>query len=178
MKLLYDINFFLHCSKHANPSITNQFTRQLTTTSSFPPRRTTIESQCNKGHLQQALLEMAIQGTEMRFDGYNTLLNECVNRRAIREGQRVHSHMIKTCYLPSVYLRTRLIVLYTKCKRLSDARHVFDGMRDRNVVPWTAMISGYSQWGFASEALHLFVQMLRSGTSSSCPDKIMKILSY
>ncbi|KAJ6778726.1 PENTATRICOPEPTIDE REPEAT-CONTAINING PROTEIN MITOCHONDRIAL-RELATED [Salix koriyanagi] len=107
---------------------------------------------------------MAIQGPEIKFDGYNMLLNECVNKRAVREGQRVHAHMIKTCYLPPVYLSTRLIVLYTKCECLGSARHVFDEMPERNVVSWTAMISGYSQRGFASEALHLFVQMLRSDT--------------
>ncbi|KAF2307824.1 hypothetical protein GH714_032118 [Hevea brasiliensis] len=107
---------------------------------------------------------MAFKGPEMIFDGYNTLLNDCVNRKAIREGQRVHAHMIKTCYLPPPYLRTRLIVLYTKCDCLGDARHVFEEMPERNVVSWTAMISGYSQRGFGFEALHLFVRMLRSGT--------------
>uniref|UniRef100_A0A7N2R7M5 Pentatricopeptide repeat-containing protein n=2 Tax=Quercus lobata TaxID=97700 RepID=A0A7N2R7M5_QUELO len=107
---------------------------------------------------------MALQGPEMRFEGYDTLLNECINQRAIREGQRVHTHMIKTCYLPPVYLRTRLIVLYCKCECLCDARQVLDEMPERNVVSWTAMISAYSQRRYASEALNLFVQMLRSGT--------------
>ncbi|GMY13634.1 putative pentatricopeptide repeat-containing protein, mitochondrial [Fagus crenata] len=98
----------------------------------------------------------------MRFQGYDMLLNECVNQRAIREGQRVHTHMIKTSYLPPVYLRTRLIILYCKCETLGDARQVLDEMPERNVVSWTAMISAYSQRGYASEALNLFVQMLRS----------------
>uniref|UniRef100_A0A2N9EQT4 DYW domain-containing protein n=2 Tax=Fagus sylvatica TaxID=28930 RepID=A0A2N9EQT4_FAGSY len=98
----------------------------------------------------------------MRFQGYDMLLNECVNQRAIREGQRVHTHMIKTSYLPPVYLRTRLIIFYCKCETLGDARQVLDEMPERNVVSWTAMISAYSQTGYASEALNLFVQMLRS----------------
>lgn len=106
---------------------------------------------------------MAILGPEMKFEGYDTILNECVSQRAIREGQRVHAHMIKTCFLPPVYLRTRLIVLYNKCDSLGDARKVFDEMPQRNVVSWTAMISAYSQRGFAFEALNLFVEMLRSG---------------
>ncbi|KAL6987085.1 putative pentatricopeptide repeat-containing protein, mitochondrial [Sarracenia purpurea var. burkii] len=107
---------------------------------------------------------MAVQGPEMVFEGYDTILNECVNRRGVREGQRVHAHMIKTHYHPPVYLRTRLIVFYAKCECLGDARRVLDEMLERNVVSWTAMISAYSQRGYASEALNLFVQMLRSGT--------------
>ncbi|KAL5067217.1 hypothetical protein RYX36_018104 [Vicia faba] len=115
-------------------------------------------------HLQQPLLQMALSAFDTNFQTYNDILNECVNKRAFREGQRVHAHMIKTRYLPSVFLRTRLIVLYTKCDSLGDARHVFDEMHERNVVSWTAIISAYSQRGYASHALNLFLQMLRSGT--------------
>ncbi|EEF35667.1 pentatricopeptide repeat-containing protein, putative [Ricinus communis] len=161
MKLLCKVNFFAHLFKRACDPTLNPYTRQFYL-SSVPPNQRTLNSLCSQGRLQEALFEMACQGLEMKFDGYNTLLNECVNNKAIREGQRVHAHIIKTYYLPSVYLRTRLIVFYTKCDLLMDARHVFDEMSERNVVSWTAMISGYSRRGFAFETLHLFVRMLRS----------------
>lgn len=135
------------------------FSRQI----SFSPSPN-LKTLCSSGQLKEALLQMAILGREVKFEGYDSILNECVSQRAIREGQRVHTHMIKTCYLPSVYLRTRLIVLYNKCDCLGDARGMFDEMPQRNVVSWTAMISAYSQRGFAFEALNLFVEMLRSGT--------------
>ncbi|KAL1330587.1 hypothetical protein HN51_047830 [Arachis hypogaea] len=118
----------------------------------------------SNNNLQQSLLQMALCGYDMNFQEYNTLLNECVIRRAFREGQRVHAHMIKTRYLPAVYLRTRLIVFYAKCDSLADAHRVLDEMPEQNVVSWTAMISAYSQRGYAIQALNLFVQMLRSGT--------------
>ncbi|GAV63916.1 PPR domain-containing protein/PPR_2 domain-containing protein/DYW_deaminase domain-containing protein [Cephalotus follicularis] len=140
------------------------FTYQITTQSTFPPHPPLLKTLCSNGQLREALSEMVIQGPEMKFEGYDALLNACVNQRAIREGQRVHAHMIKTCYLAPVYLRSRFIVFYTKCECLNDARRVLDEMPQRNVVSWTAMISAYSQRGFAPEALHLFVQMLRSGT--------------
>lgn len=122
-----------------------------------------LETLCAHGRLREALLKMAVQGLAMRFREYDTLLSACVSEKAIREGQRVHAHMVKTSYLPPVYLRTRLLVFYSKCDCLSDARQVLDEMHERNVVSWTAMISAYSQRGFASEALHLFLQMLKSG---------------
>ncbi|KAK2400640.1 Putative pentatricopeptide repeat-containing protein, mitochondrial [Trifolium repens] len=149
---------FLTRHKHVLPSI-----HQLFLPSSHSNSRTLTISTTHI-HLQQQLLQMALSGFNMKFENYNQLLNECVNKRAFIEGQRVHAHMIKTRYLPSVFLRTRLIVLYTKCDSLGDARHVFDEMHERNVVSWTAMISAYSQRGYASHALNLFIQMLRSGT--------------
>ncbi|XP_051148974.1 putative pentatricopeptide repeat-containing protein At3g13770, mitochondrial [Andrographis paniculata] len=101
---------------------------------------------------------------DMKFRDYDALLNECVRHKSLRGGQRVQAHMIKSHYLPPVYLRTRLVVMYIKCEALVDARKVFDQMPERNVVSWTAMISGYNKTGRHSEALNLFLQMLRSGT--------------
>ncbi|KAL9665489.1 hypothetical protein QQ045_020909 [Rhodiola kirilowii] len=106
---------------------------------------------------------MAILGFSVKFQTYDSLLTECINRRSFRDGQLVHAHMIKTDYKPPVYLRTRLIVFYNRCDCLRDARAVFDEMPERNVVSWTAMISTYSKREHGSEALSLFVQMLRSG---------------
>lgn len=168
--MLRTINHLLHYPKHVQfCSMVNLFTYQPSF-SSFPPNSAYLKSLCSNGQLREALLEMALQGPEMRFEGYDALLNECVNQRAMREGQRVQVHMIKTCYLPPVYLWTRLIVLYTKCESLRDARSVLDEMPERNVVSWTAMITAYCQRGYAFEALNLFVQMLRSGTfETSCP---------
>ncbi|KZV46302.1 pentatricopeptide repeat-containing protein mitochondrial-like [Dorcoceras hygrometricum] len=116
------------------------------------------------GDLNHGLQEMSMQGLNMKFKEYDALLNECIAQRVLRGGQRVQAHMMKTRYLPPVYLRTRLIVMYVKCEVLSDARKIFDEMPLRNVVSWTAMISGYSRSGFYSEALILFIQMLKSGT--------------
>ncbi|KAL7092827.1 hypothetical protein ACP275_11G006400 [Erythranthe tilingii] len=123
-----------------------------------------IKTSCSNTPLNHALQEMSVQGLGMQFKDYDSLLNECVNQKSLIGGQRVQAHMIKTHYLPPVYLRTRLIVFYLKCEVLRDARMVFDEMPERNVVSWTAMISGYTKSGLYSDALTLFVQMLRSGT--------------
>ncbi|XP_057982452.1 putative pentatricopeptide repeat-containing protein At3g13770, mitochondrial [Malania oleifera] len=163
MKMLRTIPTFFHQPNHAFSSVSTQFSLQPNIPM-FPPAPPNLKILCSNGQLKEALLEMAVQGLEVNFKGYDSILTECVNQRAIRKGQRVHAHMIKTRYLPPVYLRTRLIVFYSKCEWLRDARRVLDEMPDRNVVSWTAMISAYSQRGYTSEALDLFVQMLRSGT--------------
>eukprot|EP01018_Ginkgo_biloba_P037492 Gb_02031 [translate_table: standard] len=53
--------------------------------------------------------------------------------------------------------------MYAKCGNLENARLVFEKMSDRDVVPWTAMIAGYTQNGHANEALTLFGQMHLAG---------------
>lgn len=148
--------------RYVTPYIHQMFITQLGFVT-FPSNSRTLATSTSNVHLQEALLQMAILGPQMEFQGYNAILNDCVSQRATREGQRVHAHMIKTHYLPSVFLTTRLIVFYAKCELLDDAQRVLVAMPERSVVSWTAMISAYSQKGHTSQALTLFLHMLRSG---------------
>ncbi|KAH6559078.1 hypothetical protein KP509_1Z028600 [Ceratopteris richardii] len=53
--------------------------------------------------------------------------------------------------------------MYAKCGCLPKAREVFAKMNIRNVVTWTAMISGYSEQGEDEEALCCFEHMCSAG---------------
>lgn len=55
--------------------------------------------------------------------------------------------------------------MYLKCGDLINGRKLFDEMPRRNVVSWSAMVSGFTQRGFCNEALSFFSYMLRDGTS-------------
>ncbi|KAB2066051.1 hypothetical protein ES319_A09G133100v1 [Gossypium barbadense] len=165
MNLLRKLNCLFHYYPKSAPfsSLISSFTTHQLTLTTFPPdSQIILTTLCSNGQLKEALIEMAAPGLEMKFESYDMLLNACIKKRAFREGQRVHAHMIKTRYLAPVYLRNRLIIFYSKCDRLREARNVLDEMPEKNVVSWTAMISAYSQRGFATEALDLFLEMLRS----------------
>ncbi|CAD6263173.1 unnamed protein product [Miscanthus lutarioriparius] len=56
-------------------------------------------------------------------------------------------------------LMTALIDMYAKCGELGKARRLFDRMQSRDVVAWSAMISGYTQAYQCREALALFSEM-------------------
>ncbi|KAJ1271555.1 hypothetical protein BS78_06G136100 [Paspalum vaginatum] len=56
-------------------------------------------------------------------------------------------------------LVTALVDMYAKCGELREARRLFDAMRSRDVVAWSAMISGYTQADQCREALALFSEM-------------------
>jgi pentatricopeptide repeat protein len=124
---------------------------------------------------------LAVPGADARFHDYDAAVTSCVERRALREGRQVHAHMVIARYRPPVYLATRLVIMYVRCGALDDARNVLDGMPERNVVSWTAMISGYSQSGRHADALELFVRMLRAGKSFQsfhAPMSMLALLSF
>lgn len=56
-------------------------------------------------------------------------------------------------------LITSLIDMYGKCGQVDTARRLFDQMDRRDVVAWSALISGYSQVNRCREALDLFKKM-------------------
>lgn len=53
--------------------------------------------------------------------------------------------------------------MYVKCGEMQDARRVFDGMNQRNVVSWSAMVAGYARQGLVDDTMEIFNQMRESG---------------
>ncbi|XP_044478318.1 pentatricopeptide repeat-containing protein At2g22070-like [Mangifera indica] len=58
---------------------------------------------------------------------------------------------------------TALLDGYIKLGDVGPARRIFDSLRDRDVVAWTAMIVGYEQNGLNNEAVELFRKMITEG---------------
>lgn len=62
------------------------------------------------------------------------------------------------------FVGSMLIDMYGKCGEVLNARNVFDGLQNRNVVVWTALMTAYLQNGYFEESLNLFTCMDREGT--------------
>ncbi|GKE14533.1 pentatricopeptide repeat-containing protein, partial [Tanacetum coccineum] len=57
--------------------------------------------------------------------------------------------------------------MYAKFGDMGNARIVFDEMRDRNLVTWTSLVSGYVRNGCGEEGLRVFVKMRREGVKGN-----------
>uniref|UniRef100_A0A2P2IQL0 DYW domain-containing protein n=1 Tax=Rhizophora mucronata TaxID=61149 RepID=A0A2P2IQL0_RHIMU len=60
-------------------------------------------------------------------------------------------------------LGTSLVNMYSRCGNMTKAGEVFDSMKERNEIAWTAMISGYGMNGYGCLAIELFHEMIDSG---------------
>ncbi|KAL6522413.1 hypothetical protein OROMI_031685 [Orobanche minor] len=94
---------------------------------------------------------------------YTHLIYACSSLRSIEYGRKIHNHISKSNLLPSMILENHILNMYGKCGSTNDARNVFDNMRARNVVTWTALIAGYSQSSQVFEAVNLYIHMQLSG---------------
>lgn len=66
---------------------------------------------------------------------------------------------------PSPATSTKLMSTYFAGGLPDHARQVFDKMPNRDVVSWTALISGYSSSGLQEDALSAFCAMMAEGVS-------------
>ncbi|CAN8255293.1 unnamed protein product [Cochlearia groenlandica] len=70
-------------------------------------------------------------------------------------------------YSQDMFLSNHLITMYAKCGSIVYARKVFDEISERNVVSWTALITGYAQAWDEREGFCLFSDML----AHCCPNE-------
>lgn len=75
------------------------------------------------------------------------LLRICSKNVLIRKGKEAHGAVMRRCYGLNMMINNDLIDMYGKCGRVDLACSVFDRMRDRNVVSWTALMCGHLQNG-------------------------------
>ncbi|XP_028754063.1 pentatricopeptide repeat-containing protein At4g31070, mitochondrial-like [Neltuma alba] len=93
------------------------------------------------------------------------LLSMC-GKIGLRIGRQIHGLVIADKRMEekeSVFLSTALVDFYFKCNDSLMASRVFNGMKVKNEVSWTAMISGYSCDQDYEKAFAFFRAMQREG---------------
>ncbi|GMI83328.1 hypothetical protein like AT2G27610 [Hibiscus trionum] len=97
------------------------------------------------------------------MSSFSRLLRVFGDTRSISKGKALHAKIIISGVPRDIYTNNHLLAMYVKFDRIFDARKVFDEMHERNVISWTALISGYSQVGMAEKALECFSLMVNDG---------------
>lgn len=81
----------------------------------------------------------------------------------LKGGKEIHAYAIRNAYNGNIYVATAIIDSYAKSGYLHGARQVFDQIKGRSLIIWTAIISAYAAHGDANVALSLFYEMLTNG---------------
>ncbi|GLT91695.1 hypothetical protein SLE2022_095710 [Rubroshorea leprosula] len=92
-----------------------------------------------------------------------SVISSCANLASLEEGSQFHSRAIVSGLISFLSVSNALITLYGKCGSVEDARQLFDEMRIRDEVSWTALVSGCAQFGKADGTIDLFEKMVAQG---------------
>ncbi|KAB1211594.1 hypothetical protein CJ030_MR6G013924 [Morella rubra] len=91
------------------------------------------------------------------------LLNKLAETRNLKVGKVLHAQLITSSHaseIGDVFRSNSLINFYAKCDEIPVARHLFDQMSDRNIVSWSALMTGYLHNGLALEVLGLLKELV------------------
>lgn len=120
--------------------------------------------------LYQSMASLLVSG-----DAFVALLKACTNLKNMELGSKIHAEVAKNGLLErNLFVANSVVDMYAKCGCLAEAQGVFDIIRARDAILWTALIAGYAEYGCGKEALCCFQQMQHEGFS---PDAITFVCS-
>lgn len=119
--------------------------------------------------------QMLLQGIKPDSVTIGSVLPAFPRSSDLRQGKQIHGYIVRNGFDKDVVVGTGLIDMYAKCGRIEIARYIFDKLCQRNVVTWSAMITGYVQNGHAYEALTLFMDMEMQGIETD-PIAVLSVL--
>ena len=118
----------------------------------------------------ESLERMRIEGISPNLVTFICILMACGSIEGILKGKHIHEEVLSRFLLEKhVAIGSALVDMYAKCGAFTKAREVLELLPYRNLISWSALISGYAQQGHVSEALNCFEQMENEGIS---PDDV------
>ncbi|KAI3731651.1 hypothetical protein L1987_62840 [Smallanthus sonchifolius] len=124
------------------------------------------------GHSEEAVriyCEMQRDGVEPDEYSLGSIISSCANLASLEEGAQFHGQAQVTGLISFITVSNALVTLYGKCGTIEKSNQLFNEMKIKDEVSWTALISGYSQFGEANKTINLFDRML---TSQLRPDGV------
>ncbi|XP_031286785.1 pentatricopeptide repeat-containing protein At5g04780, mitochondrial [Pistacia vera] len=146
----------------------------------MPERSAVTWSSMVAGFVQNELYEEALMlfhraqviGLEQNQFTISSVVCACANLAALIEGKQVHAVLCKTGFGSNMFIASSLIDMYAKCGSVAEAYNVFSGIKEKNVVMWNVMISGFARHALSMEAMILFEKLQQVGL---CPDEFTYI---
>ncbi|KAJ1262880.1 hypothetical protein BS78_09G142800 [Paspalum vaginatum] len=125
-----------------------------------------LASLARSGRPAQALRtfrDMLARGVRPDHFTLPPVLRSCTLTGAAGLAATSHALAVKLGAQENLFVASALVLCYAGLANLPDARRLFDGMRERDAVLWTSMLSAYAQGGEPEEALRFFGGMVAAG---------------
>ncbi|XP_010258546.1 PREDICTED: pentatricopeptide repeat-containing protein At2g22070 [Nelumbo nucifera] len=143
------------------------FSRLLKESSTMPDKFTLASTLSACANLEMLKPGMQIHAYTFRtgLNIYGPVQNALISMYSKSGGVKIARKIVEKSMTTNlnVISFTSLLDGYIKLGDINPARQIFDSLRDRDVVAWTAMIAGYVQNGFNKDAIDLFRLMVDEG---------------
>ena len=120
-----------------------------------------------------SMMELDVKCNEFTL---TTVLKGCANSKNLKQGQVIHSLIIKCGYESNEFIGCGLVDMYSKCGLAIDAIGVFKTIKKPDIVVWSALITCLDQQGQSEESIKLF-HLMRLGDTLPNQYTICSLLS-
>ncbi|KAM3362779.1 pentatricopeptide repeat-containing protein, chloroplastic [Capsicum galapagoense] len=141
---------------------------------------TIISSFSQNNQFQEALdnFRVMIQ-EEIKLDGVtiSSVVPACSHLALLDVGKQIHCYVLKNeDLIGNSFVDSALVDMYCNCQQVESGRRAFDSALKRSIGLWNAMLAGYTQNGFFTEALMLFTEMVEFSGLNPNPITIASVL--
>ncbi|KAL8213816.1 hypothetical protein R6Q57_003265 [Mikania cordata] len=132
----------------------------------------------NNQFLNGSELFARMQFNGVRIDAVTLLglIPGCNDPRRLKLGESLHGFAAKLGLDNDLRVANCMLTMYVRCGSKELTRKFFDCMPIKELATWNAMISGYAQNGYATEALDLYQEFEFSGLDPN-PITLVGVLS-
>ncbi|XP_044467514.1 pentatricopeptide repeat-containing protein At2g33680-like [Mangifera indica] len=102
-------------------------------------------------------------GLEPNDYTFTNIISLCCENVGFEEGKQLHGVAIKYSLDRKVSVGNALVTMYGKCGMVDEAERMFNTVNGRNLISWTALMSGYLKSGLGGKAINLFLELLDHG---------------
>lgn len=119
------------------------------------------------GYVEKAFgvfVDMLNSGLEPTDYTFTNIISTCSENVGIEEGRQLHGLAVKYGVINVTSLWNAVITMYGKFGMVEDSERMFYSLSERNLISWTALMSGYVRSGCGEKAVHTFLELLNEGT--------------
>ncbi|CAG7869284.1 unnamed protein product [Brassica rapa] len=162
------LSFYIHCGELSTAHVLFDAMEDKTLVS----WNTIVNGYLQNGFPERALSlfrQMVLYGVQPCEISMMSVFGACSMLPSLRLGREAHGYALKRLLKDNAFIACSVIDMYAKNGSVMESFKVFDGLKERSVASWNAMVMGYGIHGRAKEAIKLFEEMQRTGHS---PDEL------
>ncbi|XP_002976079.2 pentatricopeptide repeat-containing protein At4g21300 [Selaginella moellendorffii] len=115
-----------------------------------------IAAYAQNGHAVEAMETYKVMDVEPDEVTFVNVLGACWS---VDQAKKLHEKIVLLGFETDVVVGTALVTIYGKFGLVQEAEDVFERIREKNLICWTAMLSAYVDHGFHSKALETYQKM-------------------
>ncbi|KAL8045976.1 hypothetical protein ABFX02_08G149400 [Erythranthe guttata] len=116
----------------------------------------------NLGEVLNLFFQMRTKNIEPDEQTFGSLVSALAREGSFEVGRVAHGLIVTSGFQLDKHVGTSLLVFYSRLRKVDHALQIFEQSDDKDVVFWTALISGLVQNDASDKALRMFRNMLDS----------------